>query len=339
MEKDFKVLILGKGRIGRAVLFYLKKLKTAKKVVVLGSEKEIKNCDLLISALPGSAGEKGLKLALEYKKDLIDVSVLPIPFYMKFKNAILKKGIMVIPGCGFSPGLVNLIIGAEAKKFQRINKIEIEAGTLPQNSQFVFPFTWCFEDLIEEHLDESAVIKNGKKITLPAFFGYRKDELKEVGEFESYFFEEWTSLSYSFKVKDLVFRVIRPIGFLYFIQFLKSYGFFEKENFAFTKKLLTARQTDNVTLAKVSVFGISQKKKQEVLWKIFSFSKKKEILNSMQKITGIIPAVITNFINENKIQNKGILFMEEIGKDDGLFREILKELEKEKGLIVQKENS
>ena len=75
--------------------------------------------------MPNEAAEKGLKLALKYKKDLIDVSALPISFYLKFKKEILKKGIKVIPGCGFSPGLVNLIVGFESQNFKKINRKDI----------------------------------------------------------------------------------------------------------------------------------------------------------------------------------------------------------------------
>jgi saccharopine dehydrogenase-like NADP-dependent oxidoreductase len=136
MKKDFKVLILGKGKVGLAVSYYLKKIKAAKKVAFFDKEKEIKNFDILIGALPSEVADKGLELALKYKKDLIDVSALPISFYLKFKKEILKKKIKVIPGCGVSPGLVNLIVGFEFQNFEKIKNIEIEAGTLPKNSKF-----------------------------------------------------------------------------------------------------------------------------------------------------------------------------------------------------------
>ena len=318
-----EVLILGKGKVGQAVAYYLKKFKAAKKVAFFSNEKEIKNFDILIGALPSGVAEKSLKLALKYEKDLIDVSTVAIPFYLKHKKEILKKGIKVIPGCGFSPGLVNLIVGFEAQNFEEINNIEISAGTLPKNVKFFFPFTWCFEDLIEEHLE--------------GFSGYKKEKLKGVGEFESYFTEEWNSLLYSLKPKNISFRVIRPIGFFHFFQYLKNYGFFKKENLPFTKKILTKGKKDNVTLGLVKISGIKQKKKKEVIWKIFSFAKKGEILNSMQKITALFPVIILNLLFQNKIKNSGILFIEEIGENGTLFKEIFKELKREKSLTFSRE--
>lgn len=323
--EDIRALILGKGSIGRAVFHYLKKLRAVKKAAFFSNEKEIKNFALLIGALPSAAAERGLKLALKYKKDLIDISAAAIPFYLKNKKEIFKKGIKVIPGCGFSPGLVNLIAGFESQNFEKINNIEISAGTLPRNSKFFFPFTWCFEDLIEEHLE--------------GFSGCKEEKLKEVGEFESYFIEEWNSLLYTFlKPQNINFRVIRPVGFFHFFQYLKNYGFFKKENTALTKKLLTKEKKDNVTLGLVKISGICQKKKKEVIWKIFSFAKKGEKLNSMQKVTALVPAIISGLISQNKIKNSGILFLEEMAKDKELFQEILAKLKKEGVLIKRQKN-
>ena len=213
-----------------------------------------------------------------------------------------------------------------------------EAGTLPAGTNFFFPFTWCFEDLIEEHLE--------------GFSGYKEERLKDIGEgeenkfssspfvktreYESYFIEEWNSLLYTFKSQNISFRVIRPIGFFHFFQYLKNYGFFKKENISFTKKILTEGKKDNITLGLVKISGICQQKKKEVLWRIFSFAKKQEKLNSMQKITALVPVIVFNLISQNKIQNSGISFLEEIGKNKELFQEILIIIRKEGILIKRK---
>jgi saccharopine dehydrogenase-like NADP-dependent oxidoreductase len=330
MKKKLKILILGRGKVGKAVAYYLGKLKATKKVAFFANERNVKNFDILIGTLPSKVSIKGLKLALKYKKDLIDVSALATPFYLKHKKEILKRGIKVIPGCGVSPGLVNLIVGFESQNFKKIKEIEISVGTLPWRIKYFFPFTWCFEDLIEQHLGGASIVKNGKKIGLPSFSGYKKEKLKKIGEFESYFIEEWNTLFYSLKPRNISFRVIRPIGFYYFFQYLKNYGFFKKKNISFTEKLLTQKKVDNVTLALVKISGVSQRQKKEVFWKVFSFAKKGDKLNSMQKITSIVPVIILQLFSKDKIKNKGVIFMEDLGKNKNLFKEILKEIKKEK---------
>ncbi|MDD5145206.1 MAG: saccharopine dehydrogenase C-terminal domain-containing protein [Candidatus Pacebacteria bacterium] len=335
MKKDLKVLILGKGNVGRAVACYLRKLKATKKVAFFTDEKKVKNFDVLIGALPSQVGKKGLELALKYKKDLIDISAAPVNFYLKHKKEIQKKGIRVVPGCGVSPGLVNLIAGFGSGNFEKIKEIEISAGTLPWKIKHFFPFTWCFEDLVEEHLYRASVIKNGKKISLPPFSGYEKGKLKEVGEYETYLTEEWNTLFYSIKPKNISFRVIRPVGFYYFFQYLKNHGFFKEENIPFAKDLLTKKKEDNITLILVKIKGKEGKKEKEIVWQAFSFAKKGEKLNSMQKITAIVPAVIFRLITKDKIKNRGIIYMEDLGKDKKLFREIIEEIKNDKSILVK----
>lgn len=334
MKKSFKILILGKGTIGRAVAFYLKKLKTVKKVAFFDGRKKAKEFDFLIGALPSEAGKRGLELALKYKKDLIDISALPISFYLKHKKEIIKKGIRVISGCGVSPGLVNLIVGHEVADGNRVKKIEIAAGTLPGKNESFFPFTWCFEDLIEQHLYKASVVENGKKKNLPPFSGYRKEGLPEVGEFESYFIEEWSSLFYTLKPKNISFRVIRPLGFKCFFEYLKNHGFFEKENIALAKELLCKKKEGNTTLLFVKI----AKKNKTAVWKIFSFAGAKEKLNSMQKITAIVPLVVAKLLFQDRVGQKGIVFMEDLAKDKKLFKSILKEIKNEKSILVKSQN-
>ena len=73
-------------------------------------------------------------------------------------------------------------------------------------------------------------------------------------------------------------------------------------------------------------------KNKKILWRIKSFSKKDEKLNSIQKIAGLVPAVVVKLLLENKIKDKGILFMEEMGENRKLFEEILREIKEEKSL-------
>ena len=145
MSSTKKILILGNGRIAGAVSFFCKKI-TGASVAFLHSDEDAANCDLIIGALAGELGEKGLNLALKYKKNLLDISDIDPPYYLKNKKAIKDAGIIVIPGCGFAPGLVNCILGRELTALKNIKSVEVKAGSLTKK-RFLFPFLWCFEDL------------------------------------------------------------------------------------------------------------------------------------------------------------------------------------------------
>ena len=317
-----KVLILGKGRMGRAIAHYFKKFKLPIRIKFLLKEKEIKNSSILIGALPSEIGELGLKLALKFRKDLIDISDVDFPFYLKHKKEIFKKGISVFPEWGFSPGITNLICGREARK-NKIKKLEILAGTLsPQ--EFFFPFTWCFEDLVEVHKLKATLIKMGKRKRLPPFSDYKKERIEGI-EGESYLAEGLCSLIENLKVRDMSYRILRPLGFFYFFKYLESYGFLKKRSFQHIKSILEKKKNDNLTLAYIKIMT----SKKKILWKIKSFSSKNEKLNSMQKITAIFPVILLKFLLKKDFPKGKIFFPENIGKDESLFRYFLKELKKE----------
>ena len=216
MPPSCKVLILGQGRIAGAVAYYLKQNNPAWTVSYLSSDREVRNADILIGALAGALGEKGLSLALKYKVNLIDISDIDPPFYLRRKKEIEKAGITVIPGCGFSPGLVNFILGREFSRLEGIKEIEIKAGSLSPRKLF-FPFLWCFEDLVLEHQIPSWQMFSGKKKKFPAFAGYKKEEFFGI-EAESYYCASgFENILDKAKLNNFSCRVVRPLGFSEFL--------------------------------------------------------------------------------------------------------------------------
>lgn len=326
-----RIVILGNGRIARAISYYLGKNIPGRQAILLAKyTDEIKGCDLIIGALAGGLGQDCLKLALRHKKPLIDVSDLDAEFYLERKTRIEKSGITVIAGCGFSPGLVNLILGKELSTRSDILGIEIKAGSLSPKKHF-FPFLWCFEDLVLEHQISSRQIINGKKKKLAPFAGYQKEEFFGIRA-ESYLCASgFENLLDNPKLKNFQCRVVRPEGFMAFFNFLKNQGFLNKENLMLSKKVLEAPKENNFTLCDVTISA----KSQRITWHLKSYSNKGEKLNSMQKITASVPALTAKLLLEKKIKQTGLVFMENLGRDKLIFGSVLSGLRKE-GIAISK---
>lgn len=317
-----KVLILGEGRIGRAVEFFLKKLKITRDISFFDKKKNIKNFDLLIGALPGKISFFGLDLALWYKKDFVDISDEDEKFYLKRKKEIEKKQIKIIPCCGFCPGLVDFILTKEISEKKPIKEIEIKVGSLSFKKHF-FPFLWSFEDLILEHQIYSLQKINGKIKKFPPFFGYQKERFFGI-EAESYFSSSgFESLIKPKKIKNFKFRVVRPDGFFVFFQFLKNYNFFEKNNINFVKKIFERPKEKNITFAQIKI-----EEKRKIFWQIKSVSKANEELNSMQKVTALFSAIVAQFIFEKKIQKNGLIFFRDLANKNEIFKETISQMKK-----------
>lgn len=288
MKKKLKILILGKGRMGMAFFGILRRKNFT--VEFWENRGQLKSSDLFIGALPSSAATVPLKFALLFKKDLLDISDLESSAYLKLKAEIKNRGVRVIAHAGFCPGILDFLIGYETK--DHIEEIICKAGTLSPK-RFFFPFLWCFEDLLLEHSLPSIQIVKKRKRKFPPFSYYLKEKIFGI-DAETYLapsgFEYILDMV---RPKRFEFRVIRPIGFYHFFQFLTQYSFFTSPHISFSKKILEGSCFDNLT---VGLLYIKMQKKR-IIWEVKSFSKRQEKLNSMQKATIVFPIELLNFFD------------------------------------------
>lgn len=328
MSKKFKVGIIGLGRMAAACAFYLKKSPQVKAVAFIGPDVKVRDVDLLVGALAGAIGGQCLDLALRYRKNLLDLSDVDPPGYLKKMAAIKKAGITVIPGCGFSPGLTNCILGRELARLPGVKTVEVKAGSLSKKKHY-YPFLWCFEDIVVEHTIPSYQLMGGIKKKFPVFDGYQKEEFFGIPA-ESYLCASgFENVLDKAGVENCFCRVVRPAGFRDFFRFMKSYSLLDKESILKTKAMLERAREDNYTLAEIAFSSA----RQRVTWQMRSFSRKNEALNSMQKITASVPAVMAEMLFAGSIARKGLLFMEELGTDERIFNTLICGLRK-KGIRI-----
>lgn len=317
MKRKAKILVLGNGRIGMAIAYYLKK-KNLGNVAFLSKANDAKHCDLLIGALPGDLGERCLAVALRYKKNLIDVSDVDPPFYIKEKTRIERSGVTVIPGCGFSPGLINCILGEAFASGDEVDSVVIKAGSLSRK-KYYFPFLWCFEDLILGHRLASWQRIAAHKKKFPPFAGYQEESYFGIAAESYYCASGFENLLGAHRIKNFIYRVIRPKGFMGFFNFLENQGFLCAGHMQAAKQIAESHRQDNFTFAEINLAT----KHKTVSWLMKSFSRKNEKLNSMQKITASVPAAVAHFLLGKHLSSQGLIFMEELGQQPSFFAGLL----------------
>ncbi|MCM8795363.1 MAG: hypothetical protein NC928_01535 [Candidatus Omnitrophica bacterium] len=316
MSNPKKITVLGHGKIAQALDYFL---NGRFKVTLTEDLQKPKDSSLILGALAGSVGENCLKVALRYRKDLIDISDIDPPFYIKHKKDIYGSNITVIAECGFSPGLVNFILGWELSQTEHILAIEIIAGSLSPKKGY-FPFLWCFEDFVFCHNLKSRQLIEGKEVEVSPFSGLRRERFFGI-EAETYFFP--SGFEYLMKRKGLrnfTYRVARPVGFSDFFKRLKENSFFSKENINLTKRIVESNQEDNISFAIINLYNNHKKKTS---WLLKSFSRGKERLNSMQKITSALPVILTEMLLGREFFKRGLFFCDEIGGQDVIFRYVM----------------
>ncbi|MGE5308716.1 MAG: hypothetical protein ACM3OC_06505 [Deltaproteobacteria bacterium] len=316
MARKPSVAVIGDGRIARACAWFIRRDGWATAELV-PSDRDLRGYDLLIGALAGGIGERCIEAALKYRKNLIDISDVDPPGYLKRLKKINRAGITVIPGCGFSPGLVNFLLGREFSG-RRVQTAEVSAGSLSPLGRY-YPFLWCFEDIVLEHRIPSQQIVKGKQRTFPAFAGYRRENHFGI-EAESYYCASgFENVLQKASPREFTVRVVRPAGFREFFGFLENQGLLKPENFMATKQMLEAAKRDNITFARIITTGGGRRSE----WLLKAASRRGEELNSMQKITASVPSVMARLLHEGFIGAQGLLFMEDLSVHDGLFKALI----------------
>ncbi|MDW7987598.1 MAG: saccharopine dehydrogenase NADP-binding domain-containing protein [candidate division WOR-3 bacterium] len=131
----------------------------------------IQNVDIIVSALPGRYGKYIWKLAIETKKNLVDISYAPDDPFGLDKEA-QRRNIKIVVDAGFAPGLSNILIGNAYTKLAPIEKITIYVGGLPQKPKLPLKYTltWSIEDLIEEYTRPARIIRDYKIVNSTCTF-------------------------------------------------------------------------------------------------------------------------------------------------------------------------
>ncbi|MEM1513917.1 MAG: saccharopine dehydrogenase C-terminal domain-containing protein [Candidatus Thermoplasmatota archaeon] len=333
-------LIFGAGKMGRAIAYDLRKqgvevricdvkdvnlenffkLDARKKEDV---EKEMKKEDIAISALPYDFNYKLAKIAIKTKTNFVDLGGNSdiVKKELMLDEKAKKAGISIIPDCGLAPGMTNIVA---YHIWENSKEMHIRVGGLPQKPKGVLKYSLFFSihGLLNEYIEDSIIIKNGKICRVKSLTGIEKIYFKGFKSLEAFYTHGGTStlLETMKGIKNLDYKTIRYAGHAEKIRILAELGFFEKDARKFTEKILEknlSKEEKDVVLARI----YSEKKFAELI----DCYDEKENLSAMARTTGFSTSIIAKMIIDGEIE-KGAR-PPELAVDGDKF---LKELKKRK---------
>ncbi len=256
-----KVLVLGSGRIGSAIIRDLGnnpqveeifavdgdtqtlarlntdglKAKTSKLHIDLrDKQKLLESCaeaDLICGALPGALGEEALKLAVQAGRSLVDVAFTPVdPF--NYDLDAQSAGITIIPQCGVAPGLSNIIVGHAKSQLDVVERVRILVGGLPQAPKppLNYAITWSPSDLLEMYTRPAQVVQDGEVREVEPLSDLREEAFEGVGRLEHFRTGGLGTLARSYPhVKLMEERTLRYPGHASAMSLLGKLGFYNRE--------------------------------------------------------------------------------------------------------------
>ncbi|TFB13426.1 hypothetical protein E3V33_02020 [Candidatus Marinimicrobia bacterium MT.SAG.4] len=244
------ILILGAGRMGRAIAFDCLNQKDVEKVIVADrSEEQIMNSldgiedpklhsaivdvtnlkdvaalmagnSVVISAVPYMFNLDLAKTAVETGCNFCDLggNTDIVHEELKLHDEAVKNGVTVIPDCGLAPGMANAVSAYIIESFDEVESLKIRVGGLPLNPVPPLNYMQLFSvhGLLNEYLGEAVMLSDGELKSVPTLSGLEElsfgDEFPEMEAFITLGGTSTLPETYKDKIKFLDYKTIRYKG-------------------------------------------------------------------------------------------------------------------------------
>jgi saccharopine dehydrogenase-like NADP-dependent oxidoreductase len=295
--------------------------------------------DLAVDALPGWLGYRVCKTAISAKVDMVDVSYMPEDV-MKLSNDALKAKICLIPDCGMSPGIGNILVGHAASRLDKVESIHILNGGLPEKP---FPplgyiITWSSSDLIDMYLRKVNIVENGKKTQVEPMTELEEIRFPRVGKLEAFYTDGLRTLLHTMKnVEEMWEKTFRYPGHVEKIRLLKALGWFDEKPVKvgnleivprdvaakLLEKKLKRPEIPDIVAMLIEVVGLKGGKRVKYTYQMFDRSDEKHNVTAMARTTAYTASVIAQLAAKKAIVEKGVMPPEKLGMNDKIYRRFL----------------
>lgn len=305
---------------------------------------------VIISALPAKLRQKLMQAVIKGKSKLVDIT---------FGNDVIsdyipktgKLEFLIVPDCGLAPGISNFLVGRFASQFDELENVQIYVGGLPNEPvpPLEYKITFASDSVVDEYVNPAKIVENGEIVTREALSGlenFSSESLKYP--LEAFLTDGLRSLIDTIKSpKNMFEKTIRYKGHAEKVKLLRDLGFFDSserklngsavvprrltEAF-FDEKLKLPDMGDTIIL-KVIVSGIKNGKKMTHEANMIYRCEANPDFTGMSMTTACPASITAQMIGENMISGKGVLTMEEIAPNEGIFYEFIKRLS-ERGIKI-----
>ncbi|MEM3783957.1 MAG: saccharopine dehydrogenase family protein [Candidatus Bathyarchaeia archaeon] len=309
--------------------------------------------DIILGFLPGNLGYNLVEACIKARKNLVDVSYMPQNPLM-LNDAAVKADVTVIPECGLAPGIGNILVGHAAKKLDKVQKIHILVGGIPEKPvpPLGYAVTWSPENLIDEYKRKARIVVDGKIVEVEALSGIEEVDFPGLGRLEAFYTDGLRTLLSTFSdVEEMWEKTLRYKGHAEKVRLLKYLGFFEDEELdidgvkispkRFTARLFQKRlcmpEVKDVVALKVEVFGLKAGRKVGYAYHLLDFYDAKSGTTAMARTTAYPASIVAQMLIKGTVKAKGVVPPEKLGVDNEFFRNFLGELKQREVKIIAEE--
>jgi saccharopine dehydrogenase-like NADP-dependent oxidoreductase len=280
--------------------------------------------------------------------DLVDVSYMPEDV-MTLHKAALKAKISILPDCGMSPGLGNVLVGHAASKLDHVESVHMLNGGLPEKPipPLGYIITWSVSDLIDMYSRKVHIVKNGKVIDVDPMTGLEEIDFPGVGKLEAFYTDGLRTLLYTMKdAKDMWEKSLRYPGHTEKIKLLKDLGFFDEKQLQIAKLTVSPREVTakllesklkrkdvpDIVAMLIEVGGTENGTRVVYTYHVLDRYDEKLQVTAMGRTTAYTTSVVAQLLAKKAIAEKGVVPPEKLGMSEELYNKFMSMMKKRKVL-------
>lgn len=260
------------------------------------------------------------------------------------------RGVTLLDGMGFAPGLSNVTLGEGIRKVQAEGAVA-RVGGIPNpqaaaRHPLKYMITWSFGHVLREYMVKVRVIQDGKIAEVEATSGRESFRFQECGKdvrLECAITPGMPSFLHTQNLQSFAEKTIRWPGHWQAIDALKDCGLLDLEPFTFEGMKVRPRDFF-LALVEPRLRPLPGSEDVCVMWNTASGKEKRADyfmwakadsghgISAMARVTGFSAAIGARLLGKGAIREKGVLAPEDAVKGE-VYRNFMRELEK-RGIIV-----
>lgn len=311
----------------------------------------LKGFDLAVGALPGSLGFAACRAAIAAGIHMVDVSYMPEDV-TALGRAAVKARVCIVPDCGVSPGLSNILIGHAVSRLDSVDSVHILVGGLPETPvpPLGYVITWSADDLIDLYERPATIVRKGRACTVQAMSGVEEVHVPGLGPLEAFYSDGLRTLLHTIPgASDMWEKTLRYPGHVRNIRLLQSLGFFRRDSLEIMGRRVrprevTARLLDRAlrmpgvrdfVVMTVAVAGVRNGKNLTYRYRLLDRYDIRQKITAMARTTAFTASVVAQLIARGVVDEVGVVPPETLGMTPRVFGEFRGEMRKRRIVVTE----
>jgi lysine 6-dehydrogenase len=318
--------------------------------------------DFVVSAVPWRVSIPPLEASLEAGVDFLDFGLYQnLAFDEKiaeFDEKAKDAGVTVVPSCGVAPGLTNMLAGCGASRLDEAERAVIMVGGIPENPQppLGYKTVWSLEGVWTEYIGKCRIIRDSGMTEVDAASDLEYIDFPEVGRLQAFYTDGIGTLLHSYRepymkgVSEVYEKTLRWPGHIEKIYALRECSLLDTEPIEvkgvevspreFLTTLLNpmlklGEDERDMTVLRVEVSGRKAGREAKHSFHMVDYRDMEAGVLSMARTTGYTGSIVAQMVHGGKVKEKGIVFPEKLGADEGIFKQILEEYSKRNINVIE----